>query len=190
MPSEVMNQLWEEHRNIARVLNAMEHQLEIFKRGEQPDYDVFTAAAEYFTRFPDLYHHPKEDLVFRKLRERDPAAIQSVGNLESEHEAIARLVREFREAVQNVLEEVEVSRDAFSSVATRFISEQRRHMAMEEESFFPHALEALTDEDWSEIDSQKTLELDPLFGTEVTETFEPLLRHILKWEQEDEAQEA
>ena len=187
--SEVMNQLREEHRNIARVLNAMEHQLAIFERGEQPDYDVFMAAAEYFTEFPDLYHHPKEDLIFRKLRERDPAAIQSVGNLESEHQEIARLVREFHEAVQNVLEEVEVSRDAFISVLTRFIAEQRRHMAMEEENFFPHALEALTPEDWDEIDSEKTLKLDPLFVAEVTERFEPLLQHILKWEQEDEAKE-
>jgi hemerythrin-like domain-containing protein len=65
---EILRRLREEHRNIARVLKALEHQLAIFDHGEQPDYDVLVAAAEYFTGFPDRCHHPKEDLIFRNLK--------------------------------------------------------------------------------------------------------------------------
>jgi hemerythrin-like domain-containing protein len=60
---------------------------------------------------------------------------------------------------------------------------------MEEEHFFPLALRVLSPQDWAEIDGQVTKEDDPLFGSEVSRTFEALLRHILKWEQEDEAEE-
>lgn len=187
--AEVLSQLREEHRNIARVLNALEHQLAIFDRGEQPDYDVLAAAADYFTGFPERCHHPKEDVIFRKLKKEDPAAAESIGDLELEHEKIAGLAGHFREAVQNVLEEVEVPREAFDAVLRHFVRDQRRHMQMEEERFFPLSLRVLGPRDWAEIDAQVTKEDDPLFGSEASRSFEALLRHILEWEQEDEAQE-
>jgi hemerythrin-like domain-containing protein len=62
-------------------------------------------------------------------------------------------------------------------------------MQMEEEHFFPLALRVLGPQDWAEIDSQVTKEDDPLFGSEASRSFEALLRQILKWEQEDEAEE-
>ena len=186
---EVLHQLREEHRNIARVLNALEHQLAIFDRGERPDYDVLEAAAEYFTEFPDRCHHPKEDLIFRKLKKRDPTAVESIADLELEHQRIAGLADQFRQAVRNVLQEIEVPREAFDAVLRHFIRDQRRHMSMEQEHFFPLALRVLSAEDWAEIDGQVTKEDDPLFGVEASRPYEGLLRHILTWEQEDEAQE-
>ena len=187
--SEVMNRLQREHRNILKLLNALEHQLAIFDTAETPDYDVLAAAADYFTEFPERCHHPKEDLVFRTLKKKDSAAAESIGDLELEHERIAGLAGHFREAVQNVLEEVEVPRKAFDAVLRHFIKDQRRHMKMEEESFFPLALRVLAPQDWVEIDAQVTKEDDPLFGAETSRSVEALIRHILEWEQEDEAEE-
>lgn len=174
---------------MARVVKALEHQLAIFDRGEQPDYDVLATAAEYFTGFPDRCHHPKEDLIFGKLKQKDPAAAASIGNLDAEHGEIAGLARHFQEAVENVLEEVEVPRGAFDAVLRHFINKQRRHMEMEEQRFFPLALKVLSEEDWAEIDRQVIEQDDPVFGREASKEFEGLLRRILEWEEEDEAEE-
>ncbi len=187
--AEALRRLREEHRNFARLLKALEHQLAIFDRGERPDYDVLAAAADYFTGFPDRCHHPKENLIFETLKAKDPAAAASIGDLDLEHEDLARLAHHFQQAVENVLEEVEVPRDAFDAVLRHFIDHQRRHMAWEEQHFFPLALEALSPEDWAEIDARATGETDPLFGQDVAQAFEGLLGNILKWEQEDEGEE-
>jgi hemerythrin-like domain-containing protein len=189
MVSEVMNRLQREHRNIVKLLNASEHQLAIFDTTETPDYDVLAGIGEYFTGFPDRCHHPKEDLIFRKLRERDPEAAEIVGDLEAEHERIGTLARHFQEAVENVVSEVEVSREAFDAVAQHFIKDQRRHLQMEEERFFPLALEKLTAEDWAEIDARITDEDDPVFGAEASAEFAALRNVLLRWEEEDEAKE-
>jgi hemerythrin-like domain-containing protein len=189
MVSEVMNRLQREHRNILKLLNALEHQLAIFDTTETPDYDVLAGIGEYFTGFPDRCHHPKEDLIFRKLRERDPEAAEIVGDLEAEHERIGTLARHFQEAVENVVSEVEVSREAFDAVAQHFIKDQRRHLQMEEERFFPLALEKLTAEDWAEIDARITDEDDPVFGAEASAEFAALRNVLLRWEEEDEAKE-
>lgn len=78
---EVMDRLQREHRNIAKLLNALEHQLAIFDTAETPDYDVLVGIGDYFIGFPGRCHHPKEDLIFRKLRARDPEAAEIVGDL-------------------------------------------------------------------------------------------------------------
>jgi hemerythrin-like domain-containing protein len=189
MMSEVMTWLREEHRNIAKLLRALEHQLAIFDTAERPDYDVLTAIADYFVGFPDRCHHPKEDLIYRKMCERDPTLAQTMTDLEAEHEEISALARHFREAVQNVLRDAEISRSAFDEVAHHFVRDQRRHMQMEEEHIFPLALQILTPGDWDEIDGRVTREEDPVFGGKVSQEFAALRDNILKWEAEDEALE-
>ena len=155
----------------------------------QPDYDVLAAIAAYFVGFPDRCHHPKEDLIYRKMRVRNPELAQTVPDLEAEHEEIAPLAHKFWEAVQSVLQGAEISRNTFDEVARHFVRVQRRHMEMEEEHFLPLAQQILTRHDWAEIDERITREEDPVFGGKVPQVFAALRDDILKWEAEDEAQE-
>jgi hemerythrin-like domain-containing protein len=186
---EALRRLQEEHRNIMRLLDALEQQLAVFDTAKQPDYDVLAAIADYFTGFPDRCHHPKEDLILQRLRGRDPAAAAKVDDLEAQHKRIGELAVHFKEAVQNVLDEVEVSREAFDAVARQFIAEQRRHLQMEEQYFFPVASAKLSADDWAEIDRTITQEEDPLFGRAVSREFADLRDSILEWESQDEAEE-
>jgi hemerythrin-like domain-containing protein len=181
---EALRLLRQEHENIARLLNILERQLAVFDRAEPPDYDILQAIADYFLGHPDLCHHPKEDIVFGKLQERDPGRAAEAGDLKAEHREISRLARQLADAAENVLGDVEVARDAFHRVVRHFIDHERRHMKMEEEVFFPAALEALTPDDWAEIDARISDQTDPLFGPEVAERFKDLWTHIVSSEQE------
>lgn len=187
---EALSRLQEEHKNIVRLLDVLAHQVEVFESGERPDYDVLAAVADYFTGFPDRCHHPKEDVILQRLRQRDPAAAKAIGDLEAEHERVGELARRFKEAVQNVLDEVEVSRDAFATAARHFIDYQRKHLQMEEQRFFPVARTALGADDWAEIDRLTVQEEDPLFGSAVSAEYAELRDNILKWEAQDESGEA
>ena len=79
-------------------------------------------------------------------------------------------------------------RSAFDNVVHHFIRDQRDHLKMEEEHFFPLALEVLTAEDWAEIDAKVSGEDDPLFSKKAAQEFELLRKNIMRWEREDEAQ--
>lgn len=182
---EAIRLLRKEHANIAKLLNVLEGQLALIDEAQRPDHDVLKGVADYFLDYPDRCHHPKEDVIFRKLKERDPAAARLAGDLEAEHGEIARSARRLSEAVKNLQEDVEVPRDAIHRVISRFIDSEREHMKMEEETFFPAALSSLTPEDWEAIDARITDRADPLFGYEVEKQFENLSEHILKWEREN-----
>src|SRR6201981_263383 len=89
----ILERLSQEHRNIEKLLDILERELEVFDRGDRPDYDVIRAVISYFEVYPEVYHHPQEDLVFAKLRERDPAAAARVGDLAREHHKGAERLR-------------------------------------------------------------------------------------------------
>ena len=57
--------------NCRALLAVLERELEVFDRGDRPDYEVIRAVISYFEVYPEVYHHPQEDLVFAKLRTRD-----------------------------------------------------------------------------------------------------------------------
>jgi len=82
----IIERLSEEHRNIETLLSVLERELEIFDRGDNPDYEVIRAIISYFELYPEPYHHPQEELVFAKLKLRDPTAAARVGDLTLEHQ--------------------------------------------------------------------------------------------------------
>jgi len=177
-----------EHRNIEKLLTVLERELEIFDRGGRPDYEVIRTIISYFTVYPEVYHHPQEDLVFAKLKTRDPAAAARVGDLAGEHQKGADRLRRVAHAVDSVLVDEEVLRETVDAIIRDFIEHERRHMMMEDRYFFPAALKELKPQDWTEIASALTARKDPLFSDTAEARFEALRAHILQLEQEAEAE--
>ena len=46
--SRIIEILLDEHRNIKKLLHVLEQELEIFDRGESPDYEILQAIIDYF----------------------------------------------------------------------------------------------------------------------------------------------
>jgi hemerythrin-like domain-containing protein len=90
----IIEQLSREHRNLEKLLDVLEHELDVFDRGERPDYEVIRAIISYFEVYPEVYHHTQEDLVFAKLKMRDLAAATKVGDLAGEHKKGAERLRQ------------------------------------------------------------------------------------------------
>jgi hemerythrin-like domain-containing protein len=184
----IIDRLSQEHRNIETLLAILERELEVFDRGDRPDYEVIGAVINYFEVYPEVYHHPQEDLIFAKLRTRDPVAAAKVGDLVHEHQKGAERLRRVARAIENVLADREVLRQNVDTIVRDFITHERRHMTMEDREFFPAALRALEPRDWTEIASAVTGHKDPLFSDATEERFDALRAHILRLEQEAEAE--
>jgi hemerythrin-like domain-containing protein len=71
-----------------------------------------------------------------------------------------------------------------------FISHERQHMAMEERTLFPAALNVLRPEDWADIALKLADRDDPLYLPEFDEKFNKLRRNILEMEEQAGAERA
>jgi hemerythrin-like domain-containing protein len=182
--------LLEEHRNIEKLLGVLEQELAVFDRTEPPDYEIFQATIDYFKNYPEIYHHPKEDLIFEKLKQRDPAASSDVGDVETEHQLETTRLSRLAHAIDEILAGREYPRQAFHTVVRDFIDHQRQHMTKEEQFLYPAAVKCLRADDWAEIDVRLDNKTDPLFANSGESKFDSLRQAVLRWEQENQSTRA
>ncbi|MEQ9171729.1 MAG: hemerythrin domain-containing protein [Rhodospirillales bacterium] len=181
--SEIIARLRDDHRKLARLLDLMAREIRHFEASERPDYELIESILEYVINFPDNFHHPLEDAVLARLKERDPGAIEEIGDLHDEHAKLGRLTRRFAAAVRNVTQDETLPRDWFVGVASDYLSFQRNHMQMEEVVFFPAALKILTKRDWKEISNIQKRDAAPVIKSESpVDKFHRLREEILNWE--------
>lgn len=171
---KVLRQLRKEHADIARLLGLLDRQLAVFAAGERPDYDLVRKVIDYFLDYPDAVHHPKEDLIYRRLAGCDDALAKAVGNLESEHEALAAKTGDLAEILREILAEELIDRARMRDMTEDFVRTYRSHMRREEEQMFPAAEQYLSAEDWVAIDAHAKDRSDPLFGSRVAEHYRSL----------------
>jgi hemerythrin-like domain-containing protein len=184
----IIEHLSQEHRNIEKLLAVLERELEVFDRGDRPDYEVIRAVISYFEVYPEAYHHPQEDRVLAKLKARDPIAAARVGDLAWEHHQGVERLRRLAHTIESVLADAEMVRQDVDTIVRDFIAHERHHMAREDRDFFPAALNALKPEDWTEIAAAVTGRKDPLFSDDTEAQFDALRAHILRLENEAEAE--
>jgi hemerythrin-like domain-containing protein len=184
----VVEVLRQEHRNIEKLLRVLECELSVFDRGDHPNYEVVLGVIEYFKDYPDSCHHPKEDMIFEKLKSRDPVVAANIGDLHTEHEGGANRLRRVAQAVERVLSDQDLVRQSIDAIIRDFIDHERQHMEMEERIFFPAALNALRPKDWADVALKLADRRDPLYEPGLEQKFNMLRRKILEIEAEAEAE--
>ena len=169
-----------EHFNISSVLYCLRYLLEEVEKGRwAPDFELFSTILDYMERFPQVFHHPKEeDYLFAALRRRKPEIAGTLAKVHEEHLEGARKLKELR----LLLKIYQADRGAFAlfkEKAEYYIAFERRHMAREERELLPLALRVLQEEDWAAIDAAFVDNDDLLFGSERRKEFEGLIHQIL-----------
>ncbi len=180
---EIIEILRQEHRNIERLLGVMEQELAVFDEGERPDYEVFAAVVEFFKKYPDSCHHPKEDIISQKFQARAPDRAASIVDLEAEHLQGAMRLRRVAQAIDSVLNDQELLRENVDRIIRDFIENERKHMALEDEVIFPAIVDTLQPADWADITLRIADRYGPPSEADFEEQFSTLRRNILELEE-------
>lgn len=186
----VINGLREEHANIGRLLGVLERQIAMFEDGRAPDYEIIDSILEYFLDYPELCHHPKEDLVYRRLLHRNPGLAEQLPDLKVEHAWLAGLTHRLADVFRNVHLDAEMPRRQVVVLAREFVDAYQEHIRMEEDEFFTAALCNLDSGDWAKIAMSINDPEDPLFGPKVGKSFQALYREIMMLDQTSGAAQA
>ena len=145
--TDIVGLLREDHRIMSKLLDALERQIDSAAVGNPPDYVIVGGIVDYCMAYPDRYHHPLEDAVFRCLVRLDPAHGRALPGLAEEHAALGDEIRRFAELLDEIRNEEFVRRDHFVSEARRLMARYRDHMMREEDAFLPLAEKHLSAED-------------------------------------------
>lgn len=175
---DVLDKLHQDHINAARLLDLYEKQLEVMKEGGNPDYLFMLDIMKYMNNYPDIVHHPLEEIIFEKLETRNNKISQTIGRIYKEHSEIDDMGDVLAEALSKIASGEITSLPDFRENSENYLQLMRSHMDLEESKIFPEIRNLLTESDWETIDLYLAEQKDPLFGEKVEEEYRELYKSI------------
>jgi hemerythrin-like domain-containing protein len=167
-----------DHARFTRLLDLVERELDAFHGGDQPDYALLLDVIHYLRHYPDRFHHPREDVAFARLVERDPSMALPVARRLQEHRVIAAAGDHLLELVQGIVDGALTERSAIETAAATYLLYYRHHLAAEEQQVVPRAGELLSPDDWAAVAGAAPAGSDPLFGDDSEARYRELRRQI------------
>jgi hemerythrin-like domain-containing protein len=172
-------ELHQDHVNLNRLLKLLERELESFRRDQPPDYYLLLDLVEYVESYPDLIHHPREDVIFRVYLENYSEGEQEVRRLMEEHRLLVEQSQQLRHVLEQALHGVVVSRMMVEESLSRYLDIQRAHLDAEEGNVFPLLESSLQCADWERIQAAMPVSSDPLFGGSVQKRYQSVFDQII-----------
>jgi len=169
-----------DHVNFANLLRLLDGQLALFHDGGSPDYDLMLDIMYYMTHYSDVVHHPNEDLVFARVKQRDPSTGATIDALTAQHMRLKQAGEALAGALDDVVNGAVSSRAHIEARARSYTAEMRSHMATEEATVLPAAARLLTDDDWTAVEAAIAHVEDPLFRPNVQTRYASLRREIAR----------
>ena len=176
----IMQILHDDHINVTRLLDLMEGILEQVQSGSLARVNVACKVMSYMTAYPDLYHHPTEDVVFQHLMMRAAETKPLVEQLFEEHQTIGAAGSDLLGRLKMANVKVSVSPDELVRPGLQYLLLLRDHMNMEEGKIFPLAKVILSSHDWDLLDETIATTRDPLFGEQVQKSYQDLARALTR----------
>ena len=171
--------LWHaDHVNFGRLLNLLESELAPLHDAGAPDYALMLDIMYYMTHYSDIVHHPKEDLVFARIKAHDERSGPAVDALTAQHAQLREMGTALVHTLDDVVNGAIASREHVEGTARAYVSALRTHMRTEEGEILPRAARVLSESDWADINTTIANADDPLFGAQLEERYARLREEI------------
>ena len=175
----IIDKLHNDHINFIKLLEFLENQQYLLKNCQQTDLQSILDAVRYMKEYPDLVHHPLENVVFKYFLDNHDEVHSELKTLLHEHDELPMLTDRLMEMLQSALAEVPQKREELYRYLNEYISVQKEHMNREESLVYPTINSVLNNDDWENIKSELEFAKDPLFGDKVKKSYQALLQNII-----------
>ncbi len=158
----ILEQLEADHQRMQRMLYELNHEIEnYFGFHDAPaNIDMMMRSLDYIQVFPEVWHHPVEDVVFRQLLASPGVNGYAVENVLRDHSMLESLGDQLSLIFAELRLSEQPVRPAIIRLSKHYHCRQISHIH-EERSLFQLA-DALFDEsDWQHIQRQIDLEIGP-----------------------------
>jgi hemerythrin-like domain-containing protein len=150
--------LAQDHKQFIEVLYHLEREVKAYGglTANAPSLDKILDILDYIKVYPQIWHHPIEDIIYETLLSKDIPSPKVVADLMEEH-AILDMLTDYLHQIFNAMsqghEEPVVK---LVKKTSELIHRQLKHIKDEQNVFFPLLEQYLTSEDWDAI--QRRLE--------------------------------
>ncbi len=175
----IMRTLHGEHKYITVLQNSLEKQTKQLEPGGKPDYRILSDMLDYIANYPDEFHHPLEDVIFKRLVKRHHASIGTIEELLGQHQDMARDTQFLLKQVNAICAgKQKPMRNQLRQDLQNYVAFYRAHINLEEGEVFPAAKKYLQESDWQAINNSLHVVEDPVFSETNTHKYKNLASYI------------
>jgi hemerythrin-like domain-containing protein len=169
-----------EHLYFKQLLNLLQKEVDAFAEGRRPNYTLMVDIISYLTDYTDQYHHPREDVAFRRLAHYCPDLDLTLARLAQEHRVIAHEGKAFLKLLDDIISGATVPTSRIESAAATYLVYYYNHIFTEETEVLTRAEQFLKEQDWVAVRDAAPPSEDPLFGKAPADRFRDLRRQIAR----------
>lgn len=174
----LLRRLKNDHRNVSRLMDVLEKQLDDFHEGNEHDIDLMCELVEYVASYEDQVHHPTEDIVFARLKELTDEKRVAIETLEEQHQILGEMTHKFAQSLDAIMHGDVILRHDVESAGRAMIKTLRYHLDLEEGEVFPLADSKLSEADWEAAAAEAPKVNDPVFGDPDPARFRSIYMHL------------
>lgn len=177
----ILQDLHQDHVNLSRVLQLLQKQLDLIDCGGEVNLHVLGEIIDYVQSYPDLLHHPREDVIFQVYRVRYSAGLDVIDRLMEEHRTLIAGTSALQGCVDQWEHDLPVPREHLKRLLADYLSRQWDHLNLEEGSIYKLLADSLTESDWAEIEAGMPQGSDPLFGDMIRQRYQHIFDQVIAY---------
>lgn len=177
----LLKELHQDHLNLGRVLRLLEAQLELIRADAHVDIHVLGEIVDYVQSYPDLVHHPREDVIFAAYRERLGQNLDLIDRLTGEHQTLIARTAGLRASLEQWRSDTPVLRAHIVALIGEYLRLQWEHLNLEESAVYGLLENGLDAADWERIEAALPPGADPLFGELTRQRYQNIYERVVEY---------
>lgn len=150
----IIEQLQQDHKQLMKVLYHLDRNItSLSVKTQQRCGDKVLDIINYIQVYPELWHHPAEDIIFSALLEKNTPQTAIVRQTIEEHEILALLTEQLHHHLSQWVSGASPSPSRLIKSSRDYIDRQLQHIQIEQEVIFP-LLSELDAAQWQVITQQ------------------------------------
>lgn len=177
MNRPIMDQLHQDHLHYLTLLELLYTNLRESGSGA---YLKMRLIMNYLSRYPDVFHHPYENIIFEEILKRDDSLTEAIELLLDEHTRFYASSQVLLEELDAVVNGHIIRKQMIEDAARRYSTSLKSHIDLEENRVYPVIVEKMTEADWESLRVKLDRIQDPVYGEAVRDEFKTLYRQIME----------
>lgn len=153
MAHRILEELQNQHQQLSLFLYAFRKQIKMFNDPFQ-NVDIFLILdmLDFINTFPEQFHHPIEDQIFRLLLMKQIEQQDLIKSILREHGQLEVRTGRIREGFTALASRPNDSHDDLVEETLEYIDDQMEHLFHEEEDIFPLVEDNFNESDWLAVE--------------------------------------
>ena len=150
----LIEQLRDDHKHLVRILYHLEKEVKAISgllKTDIPSIETVLDILDYIQVYPEIWHHPTEDVIFEILLQKEIPEAQLLADAMEEHGVLEMLTENLHQHLNMAVAGSDFSPARFIKSTNDYINRQLRHMEFEQKHLFTLAEQYLQAEDWDAI---------------------------------------